>query len=140
MKISVDGKKRSVYRGTHGGLYYLKDKKYHRMNKQQTGGMICGDDNYNEFPISYLREEPEGTPGYNLVRSINMQKEVTDKLIPDNAMDRGRFTQWTNSKLQLEKLILELKNMRAKYPGFFDRLKNRCTNLFGSHWTASHIF
>lgn len=100
VKITIDGKQRAVYRGIRGGVYYLKDKKYHRINKEQLGGglLSCL---FGEKPTDFdkllaqLRD-----PAF--IREINnREREWTD------------MTKYYNNKSIIPTIIQEIEEIKA---------------------------
>jgi hypothetical protein len=100
VKVTIDGKQRAVYRGIRGGVYYLKDKKYHRINKDQLGGglLSCL---FGEKPTDFdklltqLRD-----PAF--IRNLNNREyEWTD------------LTKYNNQRQIILSIIEEIEKIRA---------------------------
>ena len=103
VKVTIDGKQRAVYRGVRGGVYYLKDKKYHRINKEQLGGglLSCL---FGEKPTDFDKLlEQLRDPAF--IRSPN-----------PNEYERGFYTHsdYWNLKNKLPPIIEEIEQIRAK--------------------------
>ena len=100
VKVTVDGKQRAVYRGVRGGVYYLKDKKYHRINKEQLGGglLSCL---FGEKPTDFDKLlEQLRDPAF--IRNLNNREyEWTD------------LTKYNNQRYIIPDIIKEIEEIRA---------------------------
>ena len=100
VKVTIDGKQRAVYRGVRGGVYYLKDKKYHRINKEQLGGglLSCL---FGEKPTDFDKLlEQLRDPSF--IRNLNNREyEWTD------------LTKYNNQRYIIQDIIKEIEEIRA---------------------------
>ena len=100
VKVTIDGKQRAVYRGVRGGVYYLKDKKYHRINKEQLGGglLSCL---FGEKPTDFDKLlEQLRDPAF--IRNLNNREyEWTD------------LTKYNNQRYIIQDIIKEIEEIRA---------------------------
>lgn len=100
VKITIDGKQRAVYRGIRGGVYYLKDKKYHRINKEQLGGglLSCL---FGEKPTDFDKLLSQLNDP-NFIRNLNNREyEWTD------------ITKYNNNRIIIPSIIKEIEELRA---------------------------
>ena len=100
VKVTIDGKQRAVYRGVRGGVYYLKDKKYHRINKEQLGGglLSCL---FGEKPTDFDKLlEQLRDPAF--IRNLNNREyEWTD------------LTKYNNQRYIIQDITKEIEEIRA---------------------------